>query len=60
MWQLKHNFHLSHLYIYTHTRAHTNTHTHARTHTQIKILQFFGKITKSNTPAIDTTLVREI
>ena len=33
MWQLKHCFHLSHLYIHTHRRAHTHTHTHTYTHT---------------------------
>ena len=52
MWQLKHCFHLLHLYIHTHTCAqthtytYTHTHTHTHTHTltlsQIKILQFFG------------------
>ena len=73
MWQLKHCLHLSHL-TYTHigvhtqkhTHTHTHTHTHKRTHThsltltQIKTLQIFEKIAKSNTRAIDTTLVHEI
>ena len=65
MWQLKHCFDLSHLYIHTHTRVHTQTHTRTHTHahtltiTQIKIFQFFGKIAKSNTRAIETILVRE-
>ena len=35
MWQLKHCFHLSHLYIHTHTRTHTYTHTHTHTHIHI-------------------------
>ena len=39
--QLKHCFHLSHLYIHTHTRAHTHTHTH--THTQIEICNFLER-----------------
>ena len=70
MWQLKHCLHLSHLYIHTHRRAHAETHTHTHTHkrththsltlTQIKTLQIFEKIAKSNTRAIDTTLVHEI
>ena len=65
MWQLKHFFHFSHSYIHTHTgahrhNAHAHTHTHTLTLTQTKILQFFGKIAKSNTRAIDTTLVRKI
>ena len=33
VWQLKHCFHLSHLYIHTHTRTHTYTHAHTHTHT---------------------------
>ena len=33
MWQLKHCFHLPHLYIHTHTRTHTYTHTYTHTHT---------------------------
>ena len=66
MWQLKHCFDLSHLYIHTQTREHTHTHTHTHTGTrtltltQIKIWQFFGKIAKSNTRAIETILAREI
>ena len=46
LWQLKHCFYLSH--------------TESQTETQIEILQFFGKIAKSNTRAIDTTLVHQI
>ena len=34
MWQLKHCFDLSHLYIHTQTREHTHTHTHTHTNTQ--------------------------
>ena len=44
MWQLKHCFHLSHLYIHKHTRPHTETHTHAHTLTltQIKLKQYWS------------------
>ena len=52
-----------HKHTHTLTHTHTRTHTHARVtrnHTQIKILQFFEKIAKSNTRAIDTTLVLKI
>ena len=44
----------------THTHTHTHTHTYTHNHTHIKILQFFEKIAKSNTRAIDTTLVLKI
>ena len=53
----------THTLTHTHTHTHTHAHTHARVtrnHTQIKILQFFEKIAKSNTRAIDATLVLKI
>ena len=47
-------------YTHRHTHTYTHTHTHTYTHTEVKILDFFGKMAKSNTRANNTALVHEI
>ena len=42
MWQLKHCFDLSHLYIHTHMCTHTHTHTHTHTQ-QLKFCNFLER-----------------
>ena len=46
MWQLKHCFDLSYLYIHTHKHTQRHTCPYKLKLTQIKILQFVGKIAK--------------